>query len=237
MAGFLKKNWQKDAGDTAINAGLRIVGAGTSAFILNKFFNGEPRDGVTDKKAASNTAITLRNIAGPGMLAIGVLGDMMLEDEKLRSLCQGITVYSALHSIAVVAPDLSTSMGVAETTSQRQAVSGLGEVKTGINALGTTTRVENPLGRLPRHDRKPMALGATNENYSGNYPEELAMAAGQKTTVDTDGKTFNNDWAYLAANIDNADAITKSLGDADEEAAQLMGVTTPAEAALLMGMF
>lgn len=229
MAGFLKKNWQKDAGDTAVKAGLRVVGAGTSAFILNKWFNGEPRDGA-DKKAASNTAITKRNIAGPVMLAFGILGDMMLEDDKLRAVCQGITTYSALHSIAVVAPDISTSIGVAESTSQRQAVSGLG------NAVIGKTKVAS-IGRIPRKPN-PLPLGATNENYTGHYPEELAMVAGQKTTVDSDGKTYNNDWAYLAQNIDNADAISKTLGDTDDtEAANLMGVTSAEEAALLMGMF
>lgn len=235
---MLKKNWQKDAGEIGLQAALRAGGAGVSAFILNKFFNGEPRDGA-DKKAASNTAITMRNIAGPVMLAVGVLGDMMMADDKVRAMFQGVATYSALHSVAVIAPDLSKNIGVAESTSQRQAVSGLGQLpqKSAINALGTTTKVsQQPIGRIPRHDRQP--LGATNENYNGNYPEEFALAAGQKTVVDTDGKTFNNDWAYLAQNIDQADQISKTIGELDdEEAAKLMGVPTAEEAAQLLGMF
>lgn len=219
MADLIKKNWQKDASENAINAGLRAGGALVSAFVLNKFFSGEPKDGVT-KEVSANTAKTLHNIAGPLFLGLGVIGDMMFADEKLRALCQGITTYSALHSIAVIAPAVGEATGVSglPTPIANSKLFGIGR-------LGKIGRLAGCRG-----------IGATDINSTVAYPEELALAAGQKTTVDSDGKTYNNDWAYLAENIDNADKITRTVSGVDEEAAKLMGVE-PSEAAKLMGMF
>lgn len=214
MADLIKKNWQKDASDIAINAGLRAGGALVSAFVLNKFFSGEPKDGVS-KELSANTAKTLHNIAGPIMLGLSVLGDMMFADPKIRAVCQGVTTYSALHSIAVIAPAVGEATGVS-----------------GLPTPIADSKLFSGIGKLGACK----ALGATDLNYTGKYPEELALAAGQKTTVDSDGKTYNNDWAYLAENIDNADSITKTVNGVDEEAAKLMGVE-PSEAAKLMGMF
>ena len=78
------------------------------------------------------------------------------------------------------------------------------------------------------------ALGTTTT------PPEFALAAGEKTVTDTDGKTYNNDWAYLAEHIDNADDITKTVSGVDNEAykaASLMGVSDAMAAANLMGIF
>lgn len=223
MTDFVRKNWQKDAGDTAINAGIRAGGALATAFILNKFFSGEPKDGVA-KESAANTAKTLHNIAGPAFMALGLLGDMMFSSPELRSLCQGVTTYSTLHSIAVIAPSVGEATGVSGLDTPIQDA----KLLSGVGRLGR-------LGRLAGCK----TLGATSLNYTGNYPEELALAAGQKTTVDSDGRTYNNDWAYLAENIDKADQITKTvngISPVQQEAANLMGVE-PDEAAKLMGMF
>lgn len=226
---FIKKNWQANAGKIAIEAGLRGLGAGAAAFTLNKWFDGKDKNGVI-----TNSSQTLRNIMGPVFLGVGVLGDMMVEDSKVRSIFQGIATYSMLHSVAIISPEMAENMDVAVEASkntQTNGTSGLGKLKSGINALG----------RIPRKPRK--ALGATDMNYTGNFPEELQIAAGQKAVVDTDGKTYNNDWAYLAENIDNADKISKTLNGAvadhieNQEAANLMGAASDEEAALLMGMF
>ena len=222
---FIKSNWQKDAGETAINAGLRGAGAFAGAFIINKWFSGEPADG-KEKQAASESAKTMKNIGGPVMLAIGVLGDMMLEEPKLRCVCQGLTTYALLHSAAVIAPD---------TLAKKIGVSGL--------------------AGNPEEDAALMSgigvLGETSEAYTGNSPEEFALAQGEQTVNDTDGKTYNNDWQYLAENIDNADQITRAvngLGESeaeenadlmgtDDDSAALMGTDDAEEATLLMGMF
>ena len=69
--GFIKKNWQKDATANLIQSGARIAGGTVTAWGLQKFFGPTKSDG-TDNK-------TMHNIGGPLMLALGVLGDMMLE--------------------------------------------------------------------------------------------------------------------------------------------------------------
>lgn len=196
---FIKKNWQKDAANNGINAALRAAGAMGSAFAINKWFNDEQKK-------------TLRNLAGPGMVVLGVLGDMVLEDQKLKALCQGITTYSLMHSVAVISPDAVAPAiginGLAGTDDEDAAA-----LMSGIGALGETS---------------------ANEDEA----EIRALAAGEQEYKDTDGKTYNNDWAYLAENIDNADKITKTVNGVDDEsAAALMGVETDEEAALLMGMF
>lgn len=196
---FIKKNWQKDATSVLVATGIRGAGSIVSALVTNKLF-GEGK------------SKTMQNIGGPVLLAVGILGDMMLDDPKLRAGFQGVANYSLLHTIAVISPGED---GVAS----KLGVQGLGVVPSnpaalfsGIGALGTTT--------------------------ANDTPPEFALAAGQKTVQDTDGKTYNNDWAYLAENIDHADDITKTVNGVNvaQQAADLMGVE-PAEAVKLMGMF
>ena len=106
--GFIKKNWQKDATANLIQSGARIAGGTVTAWGLQKFFGPTKSDG-TDNK-------TMHNIGGPLMLALGVLGDMMLESPNLRAVCQGITTYAGLHSIAVISPapnGLAPKLGLA----------------------------------------------------------------------------------------------------------------------------
>lgn len=225
MGNLIRKNWQKDAGETAINAGMRFGGAISTAFIFNKWFSGEPRDGQNKEKAAK-TAQTMHNISGPLFLGLGVLGDMMAENEKLKSFFQGMATISALQSIAVIAPNTTDSLALGDC----KGVKGLrgpiadAHLLSGVGALNGRARIARP------------ALGATTAAFTGSNPEELAWGAGSRT-VDTDGKTYNNDWAYLASNIDNADKISQSVNGLNDEAAALMGVATNEEAALLMGMF
>ena len=207
--GFIKKNWQKDATANLIQSGARIAGGTVTAWGLQKFFGPTKSDG-TDNK-------TMHNIGGPLMLALGVLGDMMLESPNLRAVCQGITTYAGLHSIAVISPapnGLAPKLGLAGMGGAAEDAA----LMSGIGALGTST--------------------ATDENSTtANPPELTTFAAGQRQITDGDGKTYNNDWAYLAQNIDNADQITRTVNGPADEAAALMGVDTPQEAARLMGMF
>lgn len=227
MAGFIKKNWQKDAGDVAIKAGERAVGAIGTAFILAKVFNAEPKDG-TDKEKAAKTSKLMYNIGGPIMVGLGLLTDMMADNGHVRAFAQGMTTYAVMHSIAVIAdrdqssnnnPGLFGFKGLKGIPAREANLFGLG--KMGAAAIGTTKT----------------ALGATNEDYTGSNPEEFNLANGLTQPVDSDGKTYNNDWGYLAENIDVADQITKTVNGVDEEAAALMGVNSPEEAAALVDMF
>lgn len=194
---FIKKNWQKDAGNVAVNTVVRSVGAIGGAFITNKMF-GEGK------------SKTMQNIGGPLVLLVGTLGDMMMDDPRIRAAFQGVAVYGAMHTVAVIAPD---SVG------ESVGISGLD-----VSKPQTPAAMFNGVGA---------ALGVTT------VPQEFALAAGQKTVTDSDGKTYNNDWAYLAEHIDDADDITKTVDGADEaaKAASLMGVSDAMAAANLMGIF
>ena len=62
----------------------------------------------------------------------------------------------------------------------------------------------------------------------------LAAAAKKASRIAAEGVVD----AYVAENVDYADQITKpAVSGVDETAAELMGVDTQEEAALLMGMF
>lgn len=161
------------------------------------------------KKDEKGGATLLYNLGGPILTAVGVLGDMMLADPKFKAFFQGMSTYGIMHSVAVLAPTAGEKMGI----------SGLADAPeeearyfNGVGALGTTT----------------------TENYEADIK---ALTAGQPAVNDTDGKTYNNDWAYLAQNIDNAEQITKTVNGTPEDAAALFGVATNEEAALMMGMF
>ena len=229
MANFIKKNWQKDAGNVAVNAGLRFVGAGAAAFTLTKLFSGEPRDG-QNKEQAEKTAKTMQNIGGPLLAALGLLGDMTLESKELRSICQGWTTYSALHALVVFVPSLSDHVGVNGIPTPTQKLDA--KLLSGVNA-------NKPLGVTitPPPTQTQKQLGETTMAYTGSNPEELNMYDKNKEVKDTDNKTYNNDWPYLLKNIEQADKITRTVAGVDDEAAALMGVASNEEAALLMGMF
>ncbi len=201
--GFIKKNWQKDATNVLVEAAIRAGGGVATAFVTNKFF-------VPQKTEDGGVSKTLHNIGGPLMLAAGVLGDMMLADNKFKAFFQGMSTYAALHSIAVISPDgIAPRIGI-------EGLAGPDDAQL-FNGIGAT---------------------ATNELSTTTTPPELAeFAAGQQQIADTDGKTYNNDWAYLAENINNADQITRSVNGAESEAAALMGVTSDEEASKLMSMF
>jgi len=193
---FIRKNWQKDATNVLINTAVRGVGAVGGAFVTNKLF-GEGK------------SKTMQNIGGPLVLLLGTLGDMMFDDQKIRSAFQGVATYGALHSVAVIAPDsVGTEIGIngLDVTKNPGAMFG------GVGVLGETTQAT---------------------------PPEFALANGYPALNDTDGKTYNNDWTYLAQNIDNAEQITRTVDGVDyapQTAAQLMGVDEE-EASRLMGMF
>lgn len=130
MAGFIKKNWQKDATKNATNALLRAAGAGGAAMIATKFF----------KEDGTNTKTTLANIGGPLLLAVGVLGDLMLENEMARSACQGVATYAALHSIAKISPNFQEATGISGVEENTM----LGETYITSNMLGENTANELP---------------------------------------------------------------------------------------------
>ena len=198
MAGFIKKNWQKDASSVLVNAGLRAAGGFAGAYIATSGpFKAKPK----------NENQTLHNIGGPLLLAAGILGDMMFEDAKIKSFAQGLTTYAALHSVAVVTQGQG---GFAE----KIGISGLaGDVEeeaalmSGIAALGTTT--DSTAADV--EEIKALAAGESGTN-DGNDWEAVA------NQIDVADETVKQ-----VAGVDETAADLMGT-ESEDEAALLMGM-------------
>ena len=175
---MIKKNWQKNAGTNAVNALLRVAGAGTSAFILNKLTSDE----------STNLKKTIKNISGPVVTVAAVLGDLVFEDEKIKSICQGMYTFGALKSLAVVAPSVGTPLGLSgiEDDEMPEIIQGVDPI---INGLGS------------------------NEQTTDALPAEIA----EITNADANGKIFSEVADYIDAGADSAINVSGLSGDDDEE--------------------
>lgn len=174
---MIKKNWQKNAAPTAVNTLLRVAGAGVGAFILKKLSSDE----------STNLKKTLKNVSGPAVLIIGTLGDMTLEDEKLRAVCQGLSTIGALKSIAVIAPAVAPTLGL----------SGLSD----DDVYEITNGIDTP---------EIMNGAASNEQTTAALPTEIA----EITNADSNGRVFSEVADYIEQGADNAIEVN---GIEDEE--------------------
>lgn len=240
--GFIKKNWQASAGQNALNAALRIGGGiGASALFAKVFTIKEEKnsDGTAklDKDGKQVEDRMLYNIGGPLMLIASVLGDMMIEDSSVRSICQGVATVAGIHSIAVIAgadgndpENIANKLGLhgfgdMSAEAKLMGVRGVRGVN-GCKGLGTTTTYKSGV----------KALGATD------VATQLKKLQGNNPTRYDRGSDYNNDWEYLAKNVEVIDKISKTKEEdktpqtTEERAAALFG-TSDEEAALLMGMF
>lgn len=162
---FLKKNWQKSATDGAINAVMRIAGAGASAFVLKKLTSDE----------STNLKKTIKNISSPLLTITAVLGDLMLEDEKLKSLCQGMYTFGALKSLAVVAPSIGSPLGLSGISDE--------EITSIVNGV-----IMNGTG------------ASSNEQTTAALPTEIA----EIENVNQDGKQLSEVASYIEQGADDA---------------------------------
>jgi len=209
MANFIKKNWQKDASQTLINAGARVVGGIAGGFICSKLGSG-----------SGNGAKTLNNIEGPIITVVGVLGDMMVEQPQVKAMCQGMAVYGAMHSIATIAPDtIGAKIGV-------NGFAGLGDAEAEEDATLMATVDDNYSGNITANDLKALQAGQIQND--GN---DWATAADQ---IDYDGAVQGADEenAELMGDSDPDEEVAELMGDVEqynEEAAELMGLGDPEE--------
>lgn len=116
---FIQKNWQKNVQDNITKAVCRIGGGLGSAFLLKKFFS----------KTTTNSEKTLHNIGGPAMMLTGMAVDLVADNQYIKSIAQGITVFSAAHSLAVISPSAAESFGLSgiaapEATPENAALMG-----------------------------------------------------------------------------------------------------------------
>lgn len=229
--GFIKKNWQASAGQNALNSLLRIGGGIGASALFSKVFTIKKKEGEVDKNGKQVEDRMMYNLGGPLVLALSVLGDMMIEDNSVRSICQGMATVAGIHSLAVVAgadgndpENFANKIGIgsyATMGAEETTVNGLRGVRgvRGVRGLGTTVM------------KNGTALG-------DGYATLIKKLQGNEKTVEDKGEGYNNDWGYIAKNIESAEQITKTVdGTPAEEAAALMGVASAEEAAVLMGMF
>lgn len=139
---FIAKNWKKNASSNAVNALLRVTGAGVTALVLKK------------ATAQQTTAMqkTVANIAAPFMIFIGLGLDIFSEDPKVRAIGQGMYTFGALKATAVIAPAVGNAIGLNGIDEENPIMNGIGEIESNpiMNGLAAAessnelTESENP---------------------------------------------------------------------------------------------
>ena len=198
---FIRKNWQKDATDTLLNAGVRFAGGATGGFIATKL-----------SKSTGNAAKTLNNIGGPTMVVLGVLGDMMVEQPQVRAFCQGLATYGAMHSLAVIAPD---------TIGKNIGVNGLGDMEEDAALMSAvdanysgdiSSEIKSLQNGANANDGNDWAQVAEQVDYDG-----AVQGADDEENAELMGDDEEN------AELMGDDEIAELMGDDEEENAELMG--------------
>lgn len=139
---FIAKNWKKNASTNAVNALMRVTGAGVSALALKKL----------TKNQTTAMQKTIANIAAPVFTLIGLGLDIFTEDPKIRAIGQGMYTFSALKATAVIAPAVGNAIGLSGLDEDENPImNGIGEIESnpimnGLNAATSNelTESENP---------------------------------------------------------------------------------------------
>lgn len=97
---FIKSNWRSGVTDRLLEAGARITGGVAASFIANKVGGN------------TNVSQTFKNVVNPGILILSTVGDIMLENDKLRAMCQGMQVVSFAKTLKVMAPEVYNTLGL-----------------------------------------------------------------------------------------------------------------------------
>ena len=115
---FIRKNWQKYAGANAVNALLRVGGAGISAVALNYISKAETGSGL--KK-------TLANLSGPAFTIAGVMLDLIADNENIKAFAQGMYTFGALKTASKFVTVMGISGVDGEIMNGAEIMNGLGE--------------------------------------------------------------------------------------------------------------
>lgn len=175
---ILKKNWQKNASSVAVNALMRVGGAGVGAFILTKLTEDE----------STNLKKTIKNVSSPVVTALAVLGDMMFDNDNLRSFCQGVYSYSFLKTVSVIVPSVAQPMGLRgiDDADMPAIVNGV-EIMNGVDIMN--------------------GLGESDEYTTADLPEEIAEIS---QGADQNGEVFSQVADYIEQGADDAIQLTES---------------------------
>ena len=139
---FIAKNWKKNASTNAVNALLRVTGAGVSALVLKKL----------TKNQTTAMQKTIANVAAPVVTLLGLGLDMFTEDPKVRAIGQGMYTFGALKATAIIAPAVGNAIGLNGIDDDENPImNGIGEldenpIMNGLNAASSNelTESENP---------------------------------------------------------------------------------------------
>ena len=139
---FIAKNWKKNASTNAVNALLRVTGAGVSALVLKKL----------TKNQTTAMQKTIANVAAPVVTLLGLGLDMFTEDPKVRAIGQGMYTFGALKATAIIAPSVGNAIGLNGIDDDENPImNGISEldenpIMNGLNAASSNelTESENP---------------------------------------------------------------------------------------------
>lgn len=100
---LIKKNWRKDASNTATQAAMRVLGAGITAVALQK---------LPDLFTSENIKQTVKNISAPLVSGALVAGDLLLDNPYLKAVCQGGYSFGFLKTASVIIRGSGSYMGL-----------------------------------------------------------------------------------------------------------------------------
>lgn len=196
MAGFLKKNWQKDATKNIIGVGCEIGGAFAGAWISKK---------ITEK----STSDTVKNIINPALMAVSTLGALMIDNEYLNNACRGMATITALKALAVIAPD---------TVGQTIGLQGIEEdavLMSGIATIGDVAALPETTEQYTGDELQELTDAGTTQS-DGNDWNAVADQIDYDQTIEQQVNGVEG--------VDDDDTATMmGLGDA-EDTANLMGM-------------
>lgn len=89
---FLKKDPMKSAGTVALRFGLRTAGAVGGAALAN----------VVTKPGDSGKPLLDKKFAGPALMGLGLIGEMLIEDDNIRAPFEGMSTIGAFQTIAEI---------------------------------------------------------------------------------------------------------------------------------------
>lgn len=180
---FIAKNWKKNASTNAVNALMRVTGAGVSALALKKL----------TKNQTTAMQKTIANIAAPVFTLLGLGLDIFTEDPKVRAIGQGMYTFSALKATAVIAPAVGNAIGLSGIDDDENPImNGIGEIENpimnGLNAASSNelTESENPVEFADIENPNP---DGKVWNDVADYVEQGAEQAIEVSGIDDDDDT------------------------------------------------
>lgn len=191
---FIRKNWQKSAGANAVNALMRVGGAGVTAVATNY---------ISKNATGSGLKKTLGNLAAPAMTAIGVMIDLIADNDNIRAFAQGMYTFGALKT----ASKFITVMGINGIDDENAIMNGA-EILNGNE--------EEEIVYVDEDGNVVSGIGATTETTTSDLPEEIAAA---QNGADPNGKAFAEVADYIEQGADNAIQVNgiDGMGDVEED--------------------